>query len=123
MDFKAKELVLVAAATTVTHKSTATSIDLGIYELNKMSFHMFLPVAIVNLKKDTHHWAVPFWSVQNSNAPNMMLNFVEQKVGDTIVNVPTLINPKRIKKGDVLSKELQDAKPPADPNAKKQRTE
>ena len=103
MDFKAKELVLVAAATTLAKKASNTSICVGDYEVNNVVFQLHLPSATVNLKKDQHTWAVPFWSVQQSEKPNMVLDYVERVVGDTHVQVPILCNPKKIKKGEVLT--------------------
>ena len=99
-DFKAKELVLVAGAQTVSKKGTNTSISIGMYKMNDKDVELFLQPAGVNLKSG---WVSPFWSVQQAAEPNLVLNFKEIDVGGVKVRVPILVNQKKVRKGDVLN--------------------
>ena len=99
-DFKAKELVLVAGAQSVSKKATTTSISIGMHKINDSDVELFLPPSGINLKSG---YVSPFWSVQQAAEPNLVLNFKEIDIGDVKVRVPILVNQKKVRKGDVLT--------------------
>ena len=122
--FKAKELVLVAAATSVLKRSCTMAIGLGKYSLpgTPHTFEAFLAKEPFTFKQEQLTWCAPFWMVQtDEDAPNMQMDFKEVVVDNTTAMIPYLFNKKRIEAGTILTVNRKVAVKLAAASPKKQR--
>ncbi len=121
--FKAFGLVLVAVSKCVDRKPASSSLSIGSFSLKDgddptklyISSCFTPPVDPKAGQPSKSPFVVPFWLVKNVEDPsaNMELRYTTETVGGRTIHVPTLVNPKALRAGDVLGWSRKNAPEPS----------